>query len=223
MFKSPFKKISNIFRSPLKTPPSINFKRFFSPVTNIPRPFCPPPPLAHQQRNFFGFDALSSRRSYTGHKVVGYTQKQLYDVVSNIDDYHLFIPFCTNSEVLKSQYIDRRTKILTAALGVGFQGFSETYVSEVTCERPYFVQAIASSDALFKHLVTTWRFTPHEEFPSTHCNLDFCLEFEFASSIHAQVANVFFDQVNELIVTAFEERCNQVYGPPINLQDIDDE
>ncbi|KAF0402089.1 putative Proteasome component PUP2 [Gigaspora margarita] len=223
MFKRPFKKISNIFRSSLKTPPSINFKRFFSPVTNIPRPFSPPPPSIRQQRNFFGFDALSSRRSYNGHKVLGYTQKQLYDVVSNIDDYHLFIPFCTNSEVLKTQYIDRRTKILTAALGVGFQGFSETYVSEVTCERPCFVQAIASSDALFKHLVTTWRFTPHEEFPSTHCNLDFNLDFEFASSIHAQVANVFFDQVNELIVTAFEERCNQVYGPPINLQDIDDE
>ncbi|CAG8633330.1 6059_t:CDS:2, partial [Racocetra fulgida] len=142
-----------------------------------------------------------------------YTQRQLYDVVSNVDDYHLFIPFCTNSEVLKTQYVDRKTKILTAALCVGFQGFSETYVSE----------AIASSDALFKHLTTTWRFTPYEEFPLTHCNLDFALEFEFASSLHAQVANVFFDQVNDLIVTAFEERCSQIYGPPISLQSSDDE
>ncbi|CAG8781396.1 23135_t:CDS:2 [Cetraspora pellucida] len=218
-----FKKISNLFRSTLKTPPSINFKQFFSPVTNISRPFCPPAPLIHQQRTFFDFDALSSRRSYTGHKVNRYTQRQLYDVVSNVDDYHLFIPFCTNSEVLKTQYIDRRTKILTAALCVGFQGFSETYVSEVTCERPHLVQAIASSDALFKHLTTTWTFTPYEEFPLTHCNLNFSLEFEFASSLHAQVANVFFGQVNELIITAFEERCNQIYGSPISLQSSDDE
>ncbi|CAG8721170.1 1441_t:CDS:2, partial [Cetraspora pellucida] len=98
-----------------------------------------------------------------------------------------------------------------------------TYVSEVTCERPHLVQAIASSDALFKHLITIWTFTPYEEFPITHCNLNFSLEFEFASSLHAQVANVFFGQVNELIVTAFEERCNQIYGSPISLQSSDDE
>ncbi|CAG8812359.1 25811_t:CDS:1, partial [Gigaspora rosea] len=81
MFKSPFKKISNIFRSSLKTPPSINFKRFFSPVTNIPRPFSPPPPSIRQQRNFFGFDAMSSRRSYTGHKVLGFVSDEINGLI----------------------------------------------------------------------------------------------------------------------------------------------
>ncbi|CAG8506817.1 23436_t:CDS:1, partial [Gigaspora rosea] len=72
MFKRPFKIISNIFLSSLKTPHSINFKLFFLPVTNIPQPFSPPPLLICQQHNFFGFDALSSRRSYTGHKMLGF-------------------------------------------------------------------------------------------------------------------------------------------------------
>ncbi|CAI2185461.1 11356_t:CDS:2, partial [Funneliformis geosporum] len=216
----------NALSSPLKKPPSLNFKRFFSPISRS-RPFFfsqqpfPTSTPKKQRRNFFGFsDILSSKKSYNGHKVVGYTQKQLYDVVSNIDEYHLFIPYCTNSEVLKSQYVDKRTKILTAALGVGFKGFSETYLSEVTCERPRFVQAVASSDALFSHLITVWQFSPHNELPSTHCYLDFHLEFEFTSPLHAQVANVFFDQVSALMVDAFEERCNQVYGPP--APDIED-
>ncbi|CAG8655530.1 14125_t:CDS:2 [Funneliformis caledonium] len=218
MFHNAYLKLANALSSPLRRPPSLNFKRFFSPISTS-RPFFfsqqpfPTSTPKKQRRNFFGFsDILSSKKSYNGHKVVGYTQKQLYDVVSNIDEYHLFIPYCTNSEVLKSHSVDKRTKILTAALGVGFKGFSETYLSEVTCERPRF--AVASSDALFSHLISVWQFAPHNELPSTHCYLDFHLEFEFTSPLHAQVANVFFDQVSALMIDAFEERCNQVYGPP---------
>jgi ribosome-associated toxin RatA of RatAB toxin-antitoxin module len=42
--------------------------------------------------------------------------------------------------VIKTLNVNRRTKHLTAALGIGFKGFSETYVSEVICERPGLVK-----------------------------------------------------------------------------------
>ncbi|CAG8450885.1 5226_t:CDS:2 [Acaulospora colombiana] len=125
----------------------------------------------------------------------------------------MFIPFCTNSQVLETRQSDQK-KILTAALEVKFLGFSETYVSEVTCERPSYVQAVASSDALFRHLTALWQFAPHGGSPSTHCNLAFHLEFEFASPLHAQLANAFFDQINDLMITAFEKRCKEIYGLP---------
>ncbi|CAG8444451.1 572_t:CDS:2 [Acaulospora morrowiae] len=204
--------ITSILRSSLKP------KGFFSihPAKNVSRllQYAQTRSSTCQKRSFFNLsDNLSSRSSYTGYKVVGYTQEQLYDVVSNIDEYHMFIPFCTNSKVLKTKHFDVK-KILTAALEVNFVGFSETYVSEVTCERPRYVQAIASSDALFRHLTTLWQFTPHEASPSMHCNLNFSLEFEFASPIHAQLAKTFFGQVSDLMVTAFEKRCEEIYGPP---------
>ncbi|CAG8433621.1 10918_t:CDS:2 [Diversispora eburnea] len=197
-----------------------------SNLSNLSRPL----PLFHpktsfkQKRNFFNFsDIMSSKKSYTGNKIVGYTQKQLFDVVSNVDDYYNFIPFCINSEVLKTQYVDQRTKILTAALGVQFIGYSETYVSEVTCKRPSYVQAVASADSLFNHLTTLWQFIPDQKLPPTHCHLDFYIEFEFSSPLYAQVSNMFTEQINEIMVTAFEKRCEEIYGPPAHDPQIVDD
>ncbi|CAJ0851248.1 258_t:CDS:2 [Entrophospora sp. SA101] len=159
---------------------------------------------------------------------VGYSQNQLYEVVSKIDEYSLFVPFCTSSEILNIQSADHKTTIITAALGVGFQGFSEIYVSEVTCESPRFVQAVASSDVLFRHLVAIWNFTPYinnddnvGEEETTHCILDFRVEFEFSSPLHLQIANIFSDQVNEMMITAFEQRSPEPQTPPASASCYD--
>ncbi|KAG9285541.1 hypothetical protein G9A89_006529 [Geosiphon pyriformis] len=172
-------------------------------------------------------DLLSSAKKYTGDKSIGYTQAQLYEVVSNINEYQLFIPYCTKSTVLTHECLDYKKEFMTAELGVGFNGFEETYISEVTCDRPNFVKvkgkpetpriAIASSDKIFQHLTSIWRFHPHYAFPKTHCTLSFDLEFEFASPIYAQVSNIFFDKVSLLMVNAFEGRCHQIYGPAAEL------
>jgi coenzyme Q-binding protein COQ10 len=74
------------------------------------------------------------------------------------------------------------------------------------------IQAEASSDALFSHLITIWQLLPHES--STHCYIDFRLEFEFSSIIYSNLANAWFDQVSVLVIDAFEKRCNELYGPP---------
>lgn len=77
-----------------------------------------------------------------------YSQQQLYDVVSDVDQYHLFVPWCTYSRVLSTKIIQGAsakkdqghtgavTTVMKAELGVGFQAFRERYVSEVTCEKP---------------------------------------------------------------------------------------
>ncbi|CAB4484150.1 hypothetical protein RhiirA1_540739 [Rhizophagus irregularis] len=162
------------------------------------------------------FNVLSSKKTYDGHKVIGYTQKQLYDVVSNIDEYKNFIPYCTNSEVLKIQEISNREKKLTAVLGVGFNGISETYISDVTCEKPGLVRADVSDD-LFKNLSAEWKITPHSDSSSSHCDLNFHLEYEFYSVVYSQLASVFFDDMNMMIIDAFERRCNTLYGPPASI------
>ncbi|CAG8609621.1 4717_t:CDS:2 [Paraglomus brasilianum] len=168
---------------------------------------------AFRKQTFFSLSALSSKREYKAEKLLGYTQSQLYDVVANVNEYKLFVPYCTHSQILAASTNDSGMNYLTAELSVGFKGFEETYVSEVTCERPWYVQAIGTSDVLFRQLISTWRFIPHDILP-THCHLEYYLEFEFASPLHAQISGVFFDQISELMVSAFESRCGDVYGPP---------
>lgn len=113
--------------------------------------------------------------------VISYRPSQLYHVVSDVDSYHLFLPYCTSSFVLKRHTVKSTEGYdilkMQGELTVGFMGFTESYISDVEC-RPYrmvqvsilcfFIlsngsycsyQAKASSETpLFQSLITTWQF-----------------------------------------------------------------
>ena len=63
------------------------------------------------------------RRSYPPHHV--------YRVVSSVEHYHHFVPWCVSSTVLRR---DVDARYLEAELAVGFQLFVERYISRVTME-----------------------------------------------------------------------------------------
>lgn len=42
--------------------------------------------------------------------------------------------------------------------------------------------------------------------------LTFDIAFAFASPLHATISKGFFSRVSSMMVTAFEERCIEVYG-----------
>lgn len=177
---------------------------------------------------------------YHERKIMPYSRKQLYELVANVDSYHRFIPFCTGSTVLKSSRPDWKTNLgndgdppvnLEAELKVGFLGVDESYVSKVECRPFESVQAVAAtSTPIFKRLITTWRFqpasanSPHptnvesridlsqhpaEEGPTL---LSFDIAFAFSNPLHAAMSRGFFGRVSSMMVTAFEERCIEVYG-----------
>ncbi|KAI9317043.1 cyclase/dehydrase, partial [Dichotomocladium elegans] len=149
-----------------------------------------------------------------------FSQAQVYNVVSNVEQYKDFVPYCTHSHVYGSHQIGNNTTVFDGELGVGFKMFEEKYMSRVTCEPHRYVQAISKDAELFKELVTTWRFTPNLP-PSqrTHpdaihhpsCYIDFEILFEFASPLHAHASSVFFDQVSKMMLQAFVDRCKSVY------------
>lgn len=72
-------------------------------------------------------------------KYSSYTRRQLYELVSDVDNYHHFVPYCVASDVLSSELIrdsdsEREFEKKRAQLTVGFLAFKESYVSEVTCK-----------------------------------------------------------------------------------------
>ncbi|KAG8839904.1 hypothetical protein FRC18_000027 [Serendipita sp. 400] len=96
-----------------------------------------------------GDDAEDDLQRYHERKIMPYTRRQLYSVVSDVDSYHQFIPFCTGSDVLKSSRSDWKTNSgsdgdpavhLEAELKVGFLGMDERYVSKVECKPFELVQ-----------------------------------------------------------------------------------
>lgn len=135
--------------------------------------------------------------------------EQMFAVVSDVENYNSFVPWCQQSLV----YI-KKTDYLRANLIIGFPPINEQYTSEVTFKKPHLVRAECTEGRLFNHLMTLWRFSPGLRSQPQSCVIDFQVTFEFRSALYSQMANLFFDKVVLQMEDAFVREGNRRYGKP---------
>jgi coenzyme Q-binding protein COQ10 len=148
--------------------------------------------------------------SYSESRIVPYTAELMYAIVSDVERYPQFVPWCVALRVVKREVVPPREVLLCETV-VGFKGLRERYTSRATLIARDRLIDVEQVDGMFRRLETHWRFTPEGE---GACRIDFAIAFEFKSRILGAVAGGAFGLVITRMSHAFEERARALSRAP---------
>ena len=137
-----------------------------------------------------------------------YSPREMYDLVTGIESYPHFLPWCNRAEVL-----ERRAGGVTARLGLSYAGVSHAFTTrnEHKAAEEVLVRLV---DGPFSLLDGVWSFRslgePGAERPA--CKVDLDLRYAFSSKALELVVSPVFDRVANTLVDCFVSRAEQVYG-----------
>ena len=140
-----------------------------------------------------------------------YSAHEMYSLVTAVEDYPAFLPWCARAEVL-----ERRDDGMTARLHLAYAGMRHAFTTRNT-HVPDTSVLIQLVDGPFSLLDGTWRFMPLAaaqggEAASSACKIEFDLRYAFSGIALEAVLSPVFDRIANTFVDAFVKRAEQVYG-----------
>ncbi|EPX72036.1 ubiquinone binding protein Coq10 [Schizosaccharomyces octosporus yFS286] len=152
-------------------------------------------------------------------KLMPYKPSFLFRLVSDIDEYERFVPFCQKSKITSR---DLTTGLPNKAdLTIGFGSFCETFDSRVVCDPvERTVLADASHHRLFQYLKTNWKIA---EASKGRVRVDLEVEFEFASKLHSVVSKMAGSTVATEIIQGFVDQAKRKYQMELSKESTKDD
>ncbi len=140
-------------------------------------------------------------------KKVSYTKEQMFSLVSDIDKYSDFLPWCNDSKIVNKS-INNDHELIIADLEIGYDQFVYTYRSEVKLYSNTSEIIVKNIDGPFKHLRNNWKFI---EIDDNNCEIQFEIDFEMNVALFDILMNKFFDLAFKKMVDAFIDRADEIY------------
>ncbi len=138
--------------------------------------------------------------------LIWYTPEEMFRLVTDVDQYVHFLPWCNHSKVL--QFNDQG---MDAEVGIGVAGVSQVFVTHNTHILNHEIR-MKLVQGPFSNLDGTWTFDPVGDNSQRACKVTLSLEYGFSSATLAAVVGPVFDKIAASLVDAFVKRAEQVYG-----------
>ena len=139
-----------------------------------------------------------------------YSPTEMYRLVTDVQDYPTFLPWCERAEVL-----ERQEQAMVARLSLYYAGVRHAFTTR-NRQVPGRQVQMELVDGPFSQLHGTWDFLPlgegGEAGPAA-CKIEFDLCYAFKRGALESLISPVFDRVANTFVDAFVKRAEQVYGP----------
>lgn len=136
-------------------------------------------------------------------KIVPYGQKEMYELINDIESYPDFVPFCGDSQI-NSRTADQIRATMLFSKGVLSKSF--TTLNRL---QPHKMVEIRLVNGPFRQLEGFWQF---ESLKQGYCQVSLDLEFEFSSWWLTSMFGPLFNQVATTLVNTFCKRADVIYG-----------
>jgi len=141
-----------------------------------------------------------------------HTPHQIYRLVTDVEKYPEFLPWCERVEVLR-----RDEQGPTARLHLAYSGIRHAFTTR-NLQVPDESVHIALVDGPFSLLDGMWRFMPLQipaaagGVDNVACKIEFGLRYEFSNAILEAAISPVFDRIADTFVDSFVRRAEQVHG-----------
>lgn len=132
-----------------------------------------------------------------------YLPQEIFALVSDVDAYPQFLPWCSEARVLSREGDDVTARIAFAVSGVSK---SFTTRNHHTPDRRIEISLI---EGPFSDLQGHWKFDPLGD---AGCKITLSLKYDFSSRMVRMVVGPVFGQIASTLVDAFQQRAADVYG-----------
>ena len=142
-----------------------------------------------------------------------YSPREMYELVTGIEDYPSFLPWCEKAEVL-----ERDEAGMLARLTLAKGGVRHAFTTR-NLHRPSEQVQVKLVDGPFSLLDGHWRFLPlgragaAPDDEARACRIEFDLRYAFANAALEAVVSPVFDRIANTFVDSFVQRAEQVHGP----------
>ena len=133
----------------------------------------------------------------------------MFDLVADVERYPEFVPLCQALKIRQRMPGPDGTEVVIADMTVSFKLVRESFISQVTLDRPNLKILVKYLRGPFQNLENRWTF---ESKGDDVCDVGFYLSYEFKSRMLAALMGAMFDTAFARFSAAFEKRADVIYG-----------